>query len=177
VHSHDDHETAFEPTEAQLRWSRASLPIRQAVNGYMCTFHDLDLEITDDVLGHMMDSAEAKYELHHGTPAPEPRVPDISAVGRHDPVVYYMRFSDLVKIGTTTDVATRRIAVPCQGVMAIEWGGRELEMQRHAEFVDSHKYREWFCLDARLGAHIAGVRESFEAAVGCTTEVWLEHHR
>lgn len=177
VHPDDDFEVHFEPSNAQLRFARASGPLRHMILDYFATYRDLGMPITDDVLAHMLDSAEAKFERQEGRSATYKRVSSIPANGRHEPVVYYMRFMDTVKIGTTTDVGTRRIAVPCQGVMAIEFGGRELEVQRHREFIDSHKHREWFQLDEHLGSHIAEVREAFEAAAHCTTEVWLERHR
>lgn len=119
----------------------------------------------------MMEAAERD---HGRVYEPDPLRAPMPTRGRHDPVVYYIRFGEHVKIGTSTDVVARSGAVPCQGVMAVEWGNRTLEAERHQQFVDQHSHREWFRLDAVLGAHIAEVRERFELSAGCTTEAWLQ---
>jgi hypothetical protein len=70
-------------------------------------------------------------------------------------VVYYLRFADRVKIGTTTNPRQRFTALRHDEVLAFERGDRRLEQRRHAEFAsDRHGKSEWFQLSARLGAHI-----------------------
>lgn len=54
--------------------------------------------------------------------------------GTHDPVVYYLRFGDRIKIGTTTNLRTRLISVPCDEVLAVEPGSYALERERHEQF-------------------------------------------
>ena len=76
-------------------------------------------------------------------------------------VVYYLRLPDgRIKIGTSRDVLTRltrhRKRFGDVEVLAIEFGGRDLESQRHREFADLlDEGREIFRPDSRLAEHIA----------------------
>ena len=78
-------------------------------------------------------------------------------------VVYYVRFGDRVKIGTTWNPRQRFAALRHEEVLAFEQGDRRLEQQRHAEFAEDRLgTSEWFDLSPRLRAHIsalAGGRE------------------
>jgi hypothetical protein len=91
----------------------------------------------------------------------------------HMPIVYYMRMDRLVKIGTTTNLALRVETIGPQGVLAVEDGDRQVESQRHQQFVASHSHREWFHISAELGQHIGDLREAWEARYGQTVEEWL----
>ena len=73
-------------------------------------------------------------------------------------VVYYVRFGDRVKIGTTTQLKTRLVNVPHDEVLAVEPGGFELERQRHNQFATHHVVREWFGVHPELMAHAMRVR-------------------
>lgn len=92
----------------------------------------------------------------------------------HDPVVYYMRQGGLVKIGTTASIAQRMEQIQPQGVMALEFGDRTREAERHQQFGHLHDHTEWFRLADDLGAHIADLREQFQVVTGLTVESWLE---
>lgn len=170
---------AEELAEAWREAERLPNTARWDLNDYLRTFADCGFPVDAEMMRHFVKSAMAAYEAscerqaRPAAPMRDPRPPH----GRHDPVVYYFRLGDLVKIGTSVDVHQRRTQVPCQGVMAVEWGSFELETQRHGEFIDSHQWGEWYRLTAPVGQHIVDVRESFERAVGCTTEVWLARHR
>ncbi|WP_353807849.1 GIY-YIG nuclease family protein [Agromyces sp. SYSU T00194] len=87
-------------------------------------------------------------------------VPDGDAPPRVD-VVYYLRFDDRVKIGTTANPRGRFAALPHDEVLAFERGGRALEQRRHAEFA-AHRIpgTEWFEANAELDAHVAALRAS-----------------
>lgn len=154
-------------------------PAHWRFNDYMTTYADLGLPVDAATLRRFAKTAMDGYEKsceqanRPALPLRAPRPPQ----GRHQPVVYYFRLGDLVKIGTTVDVAQRRTQVPCQGVMAIEWGSYELESQRHAEFIESHQWGEWFRLTEQVGAHIVAVRSDFEASERMSTEQWLAAHR
>lgn len=75
------------------------------------------------------------------------------------PVVYYIRFGDRVKIGTTTDLQTRLTAIPYDEVLATEPGSYDLEKRRHVQLRASRIYanREWFWLSDEVREHIAGL--------------------
>lgn len=79
-----------------------------------------------------------------------------------DPVVYYLIIGPTtVKIGTTIDLRQRvmNMRTDLQYVVAVEWGGRRLERQRHLEFADErHGRREDFLLSNRLKAHIEALQ-------------------
>jgi hypothetical protein len=70
-------------------------------------------------------------------------------------VVYYLRWADRVKIGTTANPRQRFAAIRHEEVLAFERGDRRLERRRHAEFADERAGgSEWFALSDRLAAHI-----------------------
>ena len=71
-------------------------------------------------------------------------------------VVYYLRFGDRVKIGTTFNPRRRFSALLHEEVLAFELGDRAVEQRRHLEFTDDRLgTSEWFALSPRLAAHIA----------------------
>ena len=51
-------------------------------------------------------------------------------------VVYYLRYADRVKIGTTSNPRQRFAAIRHDDVLAFERGDRRLERHRHAQFAD-----------------------------------------
>jgi hypothetical protein len=65
---------------------------------------------------------------------------------KHDDVIYYVRFGDIVKIGTTRNLRNRLNTYPPTAVLlAVEPGGLRLEAERHAQFAHLLAYRnEWF---------------------------------
>lgn len=76
-------------------------------------------------------------------------------------VVYYMRFGNRVKIGFTSDIRTRVLAVPNDEVLAAEPGSYETERERHQQFSGSKiaAFKEWFGLTPDLIAHISEIRD------------------
>ena len=80
--------------------------------------------------------------LHNRLNAPEAPKP----VKLKASVVYYIRWSDRIKIGTTTSLPQRMKALYFDEIMAIEPGGTGLEAQRHQQFAEYRldTYREWF---------------------------------
>jgi hypothetical protein len=73
-------------------------------------------------------------------------------------VVYYLRHTDRVKIGTTANPRQRFAAIWHEEVLAFERGDRRLEQRRHAQFpVERFGTSEWFRLSPGLAAHIAEV--------------------
>ena len=103
--------------------------------------------------------------------APEPWRPIREQ--NHEPIVYYMRLGEFVKIGTTIQIRTRFDAIHPQGVMVVEWGDRELERKRHNQFAAIHSHGEWFHLQPQLVEHVFALRESFRGEGGETIEEWL----
>ncbi|MAM53554.1 GIY-YIG nuclease family protein [Microbacterium sp. UBA3394] len=74
--------------------------------------------------------------------------------------VYYLRFADRVKIGTTVDLIKRLRTLPHDEVLAVEPGSYELERERHAQFEHLRiiARREWFSLDNSLTELTADIR-------------------
>ena len=66
-------------------------------------------------------------------------------------VVYYIRWRDQIKIGTSINPRMRLAALPHDEVLAFERGGRSLEQRRHRQFAD-HRYAgtEWFSVHEAL---------------------------
>lgn len=92
----------------------------------------------------------------------------------HDPVIYYLRFRDRVKIGITQQITHRIRAIPNEGLLAVEFGDNQLEHARHSQFGHLRHLGEWFEFGQELGVHIAETREQFELNHGMTTEAWLK---
>lgn len=70
-------------------------------------------------------------------------------------IVYYLRFGDRVKIGTTANPRQRFSAIRHEEVLAFERGDRRLEQRRHLEFAEERQgSSEWFVRSERLDAHI-----------------------
>ena len=79
-------------------------------------------------------------------------------VNRANEVVYYIRFGDRVKIGYTTNMYSRMMAIPHDEVLATEPGTMQDERARHAAFADLRVTGEWFRYEEPLVSHIAGLQ-------------------
>lgn len=77
--------------------------------------------------------------------APQRRPGPLASEPPEVSVVYYIRFGDRIKIGTTTNLQRRLTALPHDEVLFTEPGSYELEQQRHRQF-NRHLIagREWF---------------------------------
>jgi hypothetical protein len=97
----------------------------------------------------------AVCEWRAGEPPPEGQ-----AASRVD-VVYYLRFRDRIKIGTTANPAQRFAALPHDEVLAFERGDRTVEHRRHERFAHLRiPGTEWFETDPDLLAHVDRVRSA-----------------
>jgi hypothetical protein len=86
-------------------------------------------------------------------PAPKPPPRPVSPKA----VVYYIRFGDRVKIGTTNRLTQRLYAIPHDEVLATEPGSYALERERHTQFREDRVIGEWFQMSPRLMEHIKGL--------------------
>lgn len=78
-------------------------------------------------------------------------------------VVYYLRYADRVKIGTTGNPRQRFAAIWHDDLLALERGDRRLEHRRHVQFAaERFGTTEWFRLSDAIRAHIAVVRGGTE---------------
>lgn len=79
-------------------------------------------------------------------------------------IVYYGRRGTLVKIGTTTQPRIRFRDLLPDEIMAFEYGGKDLESQRHREFADWRLGgSEYFKMSEGLIDHMRSVRDSYGA--------------
>ena len=113
----------------------------------------------------------AVCEWRHGDPVdgelPPPRVD----------VVYYVRFRDRVKIGTSARPRQRLRAIRHDELLAFERGDRVLERRRHVQFaVERLGASEWFdrspALDAHVAALSAGVEDPWDLVARWTSEAF-----
>jgi T5orf172 domain-containing protein len=78
-------------------------------------------------------------------------------------VVYYLRFGDRIKIGTTKDVWERIGSIPHDRLLATEPGSYDLEDERHAQFkafrLDVN--REWFRDCPEIRHHVNELRRQY----------------
>ncbi|GAA0719985.1 GIY-YIG nuclease family protein [Dactylosporangium roseum] len=85
---------------------------------------------------------------------------------KHEPVVYFALVGDQVKIGTTTNLIERFMAInlPPGAVIHTIPGSYEVEKSYHRRFAAERTPRtEWFRLSSRLRSHIEDLVQSGEA--------------
>ena len=86
-------------------------------------------------------------------------------------VVYYLRYDDRIKIGTTANPRQRLAAIWHDELLAFERGDRRVEARRHTQFADDRFARtEWFRRSPALLDHVAGLAAGVE-------DPWLLHAR
>lgn len=155
------------PTQVQCCWPDC---FRQSDHPEvpLCGDHLLEAGLT-----WLRDNLDIVREVVEATPVPvlmsrELRTAGQRAAERPPPeqgeaVVYYirMRGTDRVKIGTTTSLPQRMVALRADGedLMATEPGGYDVEWRRHHQFADErYGRREEFALSERLLEHIASLQ-------------------
>ncbi|AWB94318.1 ATPase [Agromyces badenianii] len=86
-------------------------------------------------------------------------VPDLEVADPRVDVVYYLRYRDQIKIGTSGNPRLRVASLPHDEVLAFELGDRLVEQRRHAQFA-ARRFAgtEWFAVHDELLAHIAELR-------------------
>jgi len=82
-------------------------------------------------------------------------------------VVYYLRFDDRIKIGTSSNPRSRLAQLRFDELLAFERGGRAIEQKRHAQFASQRfSGSEWFHSHRALDRHIrslaAGVEDPWD---------------
>jgi len=80
-------------------------------------------------------------------------------------VVYYLRFADRIKIGTSTRYLARMRELPKDELLVTEPGGDDLERARHRQFAALRIRGEWFRAEAPLLAHIVRLRADLAPAI------------
>ena len=70
-------------------------------------------------------------------------------------VVYYLRFGDRIKIGTSSNPRSRLAQLRYDTLLAFEPGDRSVEQRRHAQFAEfRYPGSEWFRAHSALDRHI-----------------------
>lgn len=69
-------------------------------------------------------------------------------------VVYYIRFSDRIKIGFSRNIGKRLMAIPHDELLTVEPGARRVEARRHQQFAEHRIKGEWFAAAPELLQHI-----------------------
>lgn len=93
----------------------------------------------------------AVCEWRHG------EVPEASTHPVRVDVVYYLRWRDRIKIGTSSRPRGRLAQLRHDELLAFERGDRTLEQQRHAQFAALRLGGEWFAAKAPLLEHVAAL--------------------
>jgi hypothetical protein len=82
-------------------------------------------------------------------------LPDGDAAPPRVDVVYYIRFKNQIKIGTTSNPRSRIASLPHDEVLAFERGDRYRERARHEQFAEFRiAGTEWFRVHPALERHI-----------------------
>jgi hypothetical protein len=90
-------------------------------------------------------------------------------------VVYYLRWAERIKIGTSRNPKQRLAAIRHEELLAFERGGRDLEQARHVQFAHVREGGEWFTATDELLAHIeavAGGRPPWQAYARWISEAY-----
>jgi hypothetical protein len=84
------------------------------------------------------------------------------AVNRMD-VVYYLRFGDRIKIGTSANPRQRLASIRHDDLLAFERGNRLTEQKRHRQFA-AHRLdtSEWFSAHEEILAHVDVLRAGID---------------
>jgi hypothetical protein len=80
-------------------------------------------------------------------------------------VVYYVRFADRIKIGTTICLTSRLDDLPYDEMLATEPGGAEVEHERHIQFAEHWITGEWFRVAPEIMEHVEKLRAPSFACV------------
>lgn len=83
----------------------------------------------------------------------------------HDPVVYYMRIGNRVKIGWTASLARRLEAINPEELMTFEPGDAAMEAYRHKQFARYRVHGEWFRLEGDVAEHIRKLANRTDVAL------------
>lgn len=84
-------------------------------------------------------------------------VPDAELPRPRVDVVYYLRYAERIKIGTTARPRARLAAIRHEELLAFEPGDRHLERARHVQFAAIREGGEWFTATPELRAHAASL--------------------
>lgn len=113
--------------------------------------------------GHVIKLDPPEVDTRNlGTREPRPGFTHPARYPRTD-VVYYIRFGDRIKIGTSTNLPKRLQSLPVDELLAIEPGAAGKERTRHREFA-AHLVPgqiEWFSATQPLTAHAAALRAKY----------------
>ena len=72
-----------------------------------------------------------------------------------EPVVYYMRVGNRIKIGYSQNLASRMVNLAAEELLGYEPGDVKLERHRHRQFAAYRIMREWFADCPVIRDHIA----------------------
>lgn len=109
-----------------------------------------------DLANQRTREAMDKLRADHGVQRLEGHIVPLDA----EPIVYFIRSRDIVKIGTTINLAKRLKALnlPELTVLATEPGYYKRERQLHRRFASLQIEREWYRLEGALLDHINAIR-------------------
>lgn len=118
-----------------------------------------------DFTPEIIDAAVKAGQVRHEREQPIILAPEPKQAAIEGSVVYYVRRSYLIKIGTTVRLHARMNALMPDEVLAIEPGDGQLEQERHRQFrtLQAEPGGEYFYPAPELREHIAGIRAAHGA--------------
>jgi hypothetical protein len=97
-------------------------------------------------------------------------IPDEPSDAVRVDIVYYIRFGERIKIGTSANPRSRLSTLVHDELLAFERGGREREQKRHRQFANYRLARtEWFTINDTLLEHIRRLRDGVD-------DPWSQYH-
>jgi hypothetical protein len=167
---------------ADLSAEISTSPAFRHIIDFLLKAKAFDLDVTDPaVIRKAVAAGEAAYAAATALEYVALKVSfrsRISIYADHHPIVYYVRVGEMVKIGTTVNLARRMPEVGASGALAVEPGDANRESERHRQFAELRRPKtELFSLDHGLAGHIAEIRAKFAHEVGWSTEQWVERQK
>lgn len=136
-------------------------PAFLTITDVLSEFRDAGVDFTAESVTIAIKLGHLRHQRAQGPDEAEPMALTTRRSNKSaGPVVYYVRRSHLIKIGTTTNLHDRMHVLMPDEILAVEPGGRELEKERHQQFADLRigKLSEHFYPGRELKEHIAKVR-------------------
>ncbi|MER8219707.1 hypothetical protein ABTZ58_03735 [Streptomyces sp. NPDC094143] len=153
THIHHDHENMSLPQEAEL--VDPEDPAFESIARVLLDMRTAGVQLVDSVV-----RAAVKLGRHYHAVGAIP-APRQTLDARESAVVYYMRFGNLIKIGTTIRLYERAKDLKPDEILAVEPGTYDLELQRHRQFARYRANGEYFYPGPALREHIRQIQAKY----------------
>lgn len=159
-------EKIAQPPDPLCCWPHCTMRLIRPESGWpLCIDHTFQVETRLQKVDHLRETlSHKKVDARLKKDAERERAQKArESAGNQPGFVYYISFSDRVKIGFATDVKKRMAAYPPDAkLLAVHPGTPDLEKEMHRKFAHALVAgREWFRHDLAIAEHIEDVLQQF----------------